>query len=165
MTSTRVLTRAAVFAASVVLLAGCGSDGDDSASSGKGSAKTCADASPATINEVLGTTFGEPESLGEDDVIVCTYRDSKTNYAGTIRFHNNSSHSIFTAGRSAMDSSGQKTTDVSDVGDEAYSSSFKASDLVPELNTVAARKGSTEISISTMTSLDKNKELANRLLD
>jgi hypothetical protein len=163
MTSSRFITRAAVLTASLAFLAGCGSDSDDGASGG--SKKTCSDATAATVNEVLGTSFTDPESTGSDDVIVCTYRDAKTNYAGTIRFHNNSSHSIFEAGRSAMDNSGQKTAELGDVGDEGYSSTFKASSLVPELNTVAARKGSTEISISTMTSIDKNKELANRLLD
>jgi hypothetical protein len=146
-----------------LLLAACGSDSKSSAPSG--GAKDCSNSAAGVVNEALGTSFGEPKQTGAGDVLVCTYTDTKNNYAGTIRWFNNASHATFEANRKGFDLSDQATKDLDDAGDEAYSSTFKASDLVPELNTVVVRKGSTEVSISTMASIAKERDLANKLLD
>jgi hypothetical protein len=149
----------------MLLLAACGSDKDSSSSSSSNSSsKGCDSASASTVNSALGTNYGDPQVTSQDDVDVCTYTDSTTQLTGIIRFQKSTTHELFDVARQGMDSSGQKTTDLDGVGDEAYSSTFKASSLVPELNTVVARKGSKEVLITASASIDKEKDLANKLL-
>jgi hypothetical protein len=157
--------RSAAMAAALLLLTACGSDSSDDATPGGDSTKDCGAASAAVVNGALGTSVGDPVQSGEGTVIVCTYTDTKSNLPVTVRFQKESSSKTFKTGRDAMDASGQTTTDLADAGDEAYSSSFKAGGIVPELNTVVVRKGSTEVLITAVAPIEKERDLANTLLD
>jgi len=146
----------------MLLLAACGSDKASSSSSSWG--KSCDDASAATVNSALGTSFGDPKMTSKDDVVVCLYTDTSSSLTGTVRFQKSTTHQAFTVERQSMDAAGQKTTDLDGAGDEAYSSTFQASNLIPELNTVVALKGSHEVLITASAPIDKEKDLANKLL-
>jgi len=164
MTITTSAARAAGVVLSMLLFSACGSS-SDTASSDSGSSKGCDSANAATVNAALGTSYGEPAVTTQSDVDVCTYTDNASHLTGIIRFQKNTTHQMFSIARQGMDASGQKTTDVDGVGDEAYSSTFKASSLVPELNTVVARKGSREVLITASAPINKETDLAKKFLD
>lgn len=166
MTASSFTARATAVTASLLLFAACGSDKKDDASSVSGKSDTdCSEITPALVNDGLGTSVGEANKGGNDDNIICSFIDAKTNYPVTVTVQQNVSHKMFETGKETTELTGQKAVDLPDAGDEAYSFTFKASALSPELNTVVVRKGSVQVLVSAAAPIDKQRDLANKLLD
>jgi hypothetical protein len=142
----------------VLLLTGCDS-GSASSSGGTSTANTNPTVScPAAsvVNEALGTNVGEATPTKNGIVTVCQYDGGGANII--VRFQTESSGNAFQRGRDGFTESGQDTTDVAGVAEQAYSSSLGG------INTLVARKGALEVLITAPAPIDKEKALAAKLL-
>src|SRR5215217_4311957 len=94
----------------------------------------------ATVNSSLGVKVREPKKTVNGIVILCNYAPTVATAGDVlVRFQTAENEAAFRVGRDGFQSSGQKTTDLPDLGDEAFSSSLRSGTL--SVNTVAARKG------------------------
>ncbi len=146
------------------LIAGCGSSstagsGTVSPSPGGAHAKPGCDLAPAsTVNAHLGVNAANPVATVNGPVTVCMYAVGSNDSGVIVRFQSGMDHAGFIAARAGFTSSGQTTSDVGGVGDEAYSS------ILADFTTLVARKGTVEILITAKASLDAERGLMLELL-
>jgi hypothetical protein len=159
-------------AAAVLVTSGCSSkSNDNSSSNGNPPATTkgtnTGDAMPecptaAKINAALGLGVNEPTVNGTGAVRVCMYTPAPGKSGNAIvRFQGKNDAAQFAAAKAIFKNSGQPMADMSGVGDEAYSSTLSAGNVVN--NTIVARKGSLEILVTSHASLDQEKVFINGL--
>jgi hypothetical protein len=100
--------------------------------------------------------MGEPNKTVSGIVTVCTYVSAKS---GTVlvRFQTKEDAAGFAVGRQGFESSGQKTTDVSGLGDQAFSSTLGGGTIA--VTTVVARKGEVEVLVTSRAPVDKETAL------
>src|SRR4051794_10186452 len=118
-------------AAASALLAGCAAatqnDGTDTtvnpsadtSVSGTAATPTCALASAAVIKSTLNIDVSEPTQTANDPVIVCNYVPGNGGFTVIVRFQTGEDKSSFARGRHGFDNTGQPTTDVTGLFDEA----------------------------------------------
>ena len=123
---------------------------------------TCAAVSPALIKQTLNLDVSAPTQVAEDTSVECTYPSGVGNHSVIVRFETEQGIVSFADRRRSSDADGQPTSDVSGVGDEAYSSSVEFGDTVT--NTLVARKGSVEVRVVTVASIEAEKALLTTLL-
>jgi hypothetical protein len=168
--SSRSLLAVAVAA---VLIGGAGcsskSDNTDSSSKSNGQNNTSNQTtlpecpSAATMNNELGIAYTEPISNGTAKQRNCAYT-SADGQSGTamVHFEILAAPSDFAAVKIGYGAGGRTTTDVSGLGDQAFSSVFSANSMQP--NTVAALKGKLHVLVTSRASLDQEKALVAKLL-
>jgi ABC-type Fe3+-hydroxamate transport system substrate-binding protein len=170
MQTNRRVRQILMISVAIIALAACGSSKSSSSSSASGNtsggsskAKDCSSVPAATVNQYLGTNYGEPDANKNGSIVVCQY-SAEAGTTAIIRFVSDSNADDFSTGKQGFSSAGQSTTDVSGLGDEAYSSAMGGTGLVPATNTLVARKGSTEILITSQAAADKERSLMTHLL-
>jgi hypothetical protein len=123
---------------------------------------TCTLASAAVIKSTLGVDVQEPTQSADDTLITCTYAPAADGRTVLVRFTTDSDASVFARGRQQFDSGGQPTSDVPGVLDGAYTSSTEFGDVVT--NTLVARKGSVEMQVTAVATVDAEKTLVTKVL-
>ncbi len=118
----------------------------------------CGLASADEIEAALGVQAQSPSAEPNGDVTVCLYPGNSNPRNTTIRYETGTSAAAFATEKTQFDSSGQKTTAVSGVGDQAYSSTLG------KYNTLVVLKGDTELLITAPASLAKIQALAEQIL-
>jgi hypothetical protein len=119
---------------------------------------SCSQAPTSTVGAALGVDLNPPQELHQDPVTVCTYvLKSKAN-AVVLRFQTGSDAKTFASGRSGYVGG---TTDVPGFQDEAFSSVQASGSST--VNTVAARKGSVAIVVTSTASIAQEKALEQQL--
>ncbi len=123
----------------------------------------CALAPAALIKTTLGMSLREPTESFDDTEIDCTYVPvQESDLTILLRFRLGQDHASFVTYRTDSETNGEPTTDITDVGDEAYFSTTEFG--VTITHTVAARKGSVVLIVSAPTSLDSVKNLTRQIL-
>lgn len=155
-----------------IVLTGCGGSGGGAAghtspgasqASGGGQASgqpTCALAPATLVNAALGSDLGDPQQTLNGPVTVCTYQGPKAGQV-IIRFETGVSAATFDAARKAFDASNEPTKDYPGFADEAFSNTLGSAGFV--LNTLVARQGSTEILVTSKSSLAAEQKLEQEL--
>jgi hypothetical protein len=160
------------------LLAGCAStppsgtdnSGPDSEAStpvdvatptGPTAAPGCALAPVSLIKETLNLDVNPPSQSTADSETECTYLPVGGANAVVIRFAVDEDATSFAGRRHDSDSSGEPTSDVPGVGDEAYSSTTEFGETITIATT--ARKGTVVIELVADATVDKEKALLTRL--
>jgi hypothetical protein len=106
------------------------------------------------VTEKLGITVGDPTAHSTILVTSCLYAIGSNPNGVVIRFQIDDDHALFVDGKSDFPS----TSDVSGVGDEAYSA------VLASYTTLIARKGTIEIEITSKAALATEKGLMLDLL-
>jgi hypothetical protein len=159
---------AATVAASSLLIAGCGGGSPTGSPSGgptsgqpslsptptpAGVSVGCALAPASEVSAALGISASNPITTTNSTVTICTYPGG-----ALIRFQTGETAANFAVGKAGFGQHGESVSDVSGLGDAAYSSSLAST------NTLVALKGSIEILISSSASLAKERVLMQELL-
>jgi hypothetical protein len=116
----------------------------------------------ATIKTELGLDVKEATIEGNAPVRVCQFAPGGTTGSAIVRFQGKEDAQQFATAKQIFKDSGQPVTDVTGLGDEAYSSTLGSSKIV--INTIVARKGSLEVLITSQASLEQEKAFAAKLL-
>lgn len=101
------------------------------------------------VTAQLGIAVGNPRATTTALVTTCMYTVGSNPSGIIIRFQTHEDHAGFIDGKSNFNS----TTDVSGVGDEAYSS------VLASYTALVARKGTVEIEITSKAALAKERSL------
>ena len=168
MASRRMLT--ALLPALAALLAvttACSSKSNDGNTSGgntnsnnNGGLPSCPTA--ATIKSELGLDVKEATVQNNGVVRVCQFSPAGSTGSAIVRFQGQDTAAKFATAKEIFKNSGQTPTDVTGLGDEAYSSSLSGGSIT--INTIVARKGSLEVLVTSQASLDQEKAFASKLL-
>jgi hypothetical protein len=143
-------------------LAGCGSSPSSGATRPSSSpvasiaaAKPGCDLVPGSlVTEKLGISVGDPRVTANALVTTCMYAVGSNPSGVIIRFQIHSDHASFLNGKANFNS----TSNVSGVGDEAYSS------VLATYTALIARKGTVEIEITSKAALAAERGLMLTLL-
>ncbi|MDQ1723805.1 MAG: hypothetical protein QOG52_833, partial [Frankiaceae bacterium] len=103
-----------------------------------GDGKGCEKLTPADISAAAGFTVKAPQSEAVGPIVVCVFTGPAGD-AVLIRLERGVGAVGWTAGKTALDATGQKTTSVSGLGDEAYSAGVAGAFVV------GARKGDGDV--------------------
>ncbi len=123
----------------------------------------CAQVPAALVKSTLGIDVSPPAEIVSNDKTECTYLSGVAGTTVIVRLQSGDNAEAFAIGRRGFDTSGQPTTDVPGLGDEAYRSSTEFDDVVT--NTLVARKGSTEILVTAVASVDAEKALIQKFFE
>jgi hypothetical protein len=111
------------------------------------------------VASVLGKTVSEPTPQDDNPPVrVCNYAAGANPRSVIIRYETGSDAARFGQARAEFESHGEKTADVTGVGDQAYSS------LLGSTGTLVARKGSTEVLITGPAGIDAERQLMLQIL-
>jgi hypothetical protein len=122
---------------------------------------TCALAPASLIKETLNADVSGPAQVSADTSVECTYLSGIGGHTVIVRFKTDQDAASFANDRRESDNTGEPTSDVSGVGDEAYQSSVEFGDTVT--NTMVARKGTMELQVISAASVDREKALLTKL--
>lgn len=149
-------------AMSGLLLGACSSD--DASSGGDDTPPECTFTPLAEVRSTLADdTTAEPTSDRRNpSVNVCAYAQRGIDAQVIIRYEVDLDAESFAASKKAFNESGQPTTDISGVGDEAFTSSLTLGDDV--FTSLMVRKGSKGLQIVNRAPLDKIETLATSIL-
>jgi ABC-type molybdate transport system substrate-binding protein len=160
--------RQPLLAATAVLafaVAGCSNDSTPPATTGADTPNdavakdpTCALAPASLVNSIVGSHFADPSEQTNGSVVVCTYTGDHTMI---IRIETKSSADAFAAAKTEYAMHNLSTKDLAGFADEAYTSTISAVGVTT--NNLVARKGTTEILISSGLSIDQLKQLETKL--
>ena len=140
-----------------------GTAGPDASITGHARPPGCDLAPAALIKSTLGMNLREPTESFDDTEIDCTYVPVQANdLTILLRFRVGQDHASFVTYRNDFETNGQPTTDLTDVGDEAYYSTTESGTTIT--HTVAARQGSVVVTVGAPTSLDSLKNLIRQIL-
>jgi hypothetical protein len=116
------------------------------------------------IKATLGMNLHEPTQSFDDTEIDCTYVPVQPDgLTILLRFRLGQDHASFVSYRAESETStGLPTTDIADLGDEAYYSRGEFGITVTY--TVVARKGAVVVVVSAPTSLESAKNLVRQIL-
>jgi hypothetical protein len=165
-----------VAAVAALFVAGCSGDGGGSSSGGSGAGNagggnagggntggqtpSCALVPASLVNASLGTSVGDPDETNNSPVILCNY-SSPDFQTVLVRFQINNDAAGFARGKQGFADSGQPTVDIAGFQDEAYSSSMGTGPSA--VNSLVARKGSVEVMVVSSASIDKEKDLIQKV--
>ncbi len=134
---------------------------------GGGSSTTAAKAAPSCglvpasqVNSALGVNVGSPASTVNGSVTVCTY--SGTPGQVIIRFQTGEDAATFAAGKAGFTTNGETTTDVSGLGQAAYSSTVGSGQF--QTNTIVVLDGNLELLVTAPVSQEDVNALARQIL-
>lgn len=164
--------------AALAVLAGCGSTSSStsstagaSSSAGAGTGPTagatpaaagCSLAPASLVNSTFGTTVTDASPEVNGTVTLCHYSNGANPSAVLIRFATGMSLTDFKANEAGFAAHGESTTDISGLGDAAYSSTIGTG--ASAVNTVVALKSNTEVLITASQPLTKVQALSQALL-
>ena len=172
MSSTRLSTVLTVGLAVglTAVTAACGSSGSSASSpkaaqaAAQGSAKKDCSSVPASrVNAALGTSVSDPTKDTAGNAVVCAFPQNGNPMAVIIRFEADSTLDEMQTVRKQGDATGVKSTDVSGLGDAAYSSEIDAPG-VPPVATVVAQRGGLNVQVTAPVSVDVIKTLVAQLI-
>jgi hypothetical protein len=108
----------------------------------------CAVATAALVSEKLGFALTGPNVDRGPAATICTY-DNAANRAqsATVQLTTGATAETFTRGRSGFAGHGETVSDVTGLGDQAYSATLSVANVTN--TTLVARKASTEVLITT----------------
>lgn len=121
---------------------------------------SCSLAPVSEVNASLGLNVASPSSQVNGPVTVCTY--GGTPGPVIVRFETGESSSSFETAKQSFEQNGEATSDVSGLGDAAYSSTAGSGES--ETNTIVVLKGSVEVLVTAPVSLDDVSALARQML-
>jgi hypothetical protein len=126
---------------------------------------SCSVAPTGTVAGSLGLApdaLDAPQETHNDPVTVCTFLQKSRASAVVVRLQSGVDATIFAGSKSGVTTGGQQATDISGLGDAAYSSTSTSGGTT--MNTVAAWKGTVSITVTSTASVDKEKALVRQLL-
>ena len=123
----------------------------------------CTVATAALVSEKLGFTLSGPNVDRGPAATVCTY-DNPTvrSQSATVQLQDQATPASFAKGRDGFSSHGERVAAVGGLGDEAYSASLSVANITN--TTLVARKGSTEVLITTTAPADRLPALMTAIL-
>jgi hypothetical protein len=118
---------------------------------------TCAVASASLVRSTLGLTVGEPEETRVvRDAVLCVYRGGAGGGGSvTMNIELDQTADVFAQRRATLRTSSQATQDLAGFQDEAFTATMVS--LGVTYNTLAARKGSVTIQVTSRASVDRTK--------
>ncbi len=119
----------------------------------------CARVPPSLIQSTLGLAVGKQDPVIEGPVAVCAYTGK---YEVLVRYQVNENATQFSRDEKSMASLHQTVANITGLGDSAFSATMRAGS--PTSNTVAARKGTVAIFITSPASLASERTLMTILL-
>jgi hypothetical protein len=155
----------AITAAAFALTACGGTDWTDEPSTSRANTATGGTKQPACslvpaslVGSSLGLTVGEATETTNSVVTVCDYKIT-TGGSGTVtvRFQTRADEAGFARGRKGFADSGQPVKDVPGFFDQAYSSTLGSGKIA--VYTLVARRGDTEILVTSHATIDKEQAL------
>jgi hypothetical protein len=120
----------------------------------------CSRVPPSLIRSTLGLAVGKQQPVIEGPVAVCAFTGK---YEVLVRYQINENATQFGQDKKSMASLHQTVATVSNLGDSAFSATVRAGS--PASNTLAARKGSVAIFITSPASLVNERALMTILLN
>jgi hypothetical protein len=136
-----------------------GQTNSGTSNTGVSGAKACARISASEVSSVLGISqLMDPTADVNDIVTICQYGQGNNPVKVQIRYQAPTTPSEFARGKKAFTDNGFTTSDVSGIGDMAYSSSTQ------NVNTLDFLSSSTEVTLVAAASLDKLEALAKELI-
>jgi hypothetical protein len=127
-----------------------------------GPTPSCALVSAAVIKASLAIAVSEPKQTTSESTITCDYVPADGAHTVVITFRTGEDKDSFSRGRRTLDTSGQPTSDVSGLLDEAYVSSTEFGDTVT--NSLVARKGQVTMSVAAVASVEAERSLVAKVL-
>jgi hypothetical protein len=125
---------------------------------------TCAIVTVAEVNAALGTVLGGRHiDTSNPPTTVCTFSGGTASKSVIIRFQAGQDTSSFAGDKATLNGTGQKTTDVSGYGDEAYMYVLNAPGGIT-VTTLVARKGDVVALISASTAPGPIETLMQKIL-
>jgi hypothetical protein len=121
----------------------------------------CSVAPAATVSSALALQVDAPKEINNDPVTVCTYLPKARSYAVVLRFQTDVTPAVFAAGKSGNLGSQGVAAPLPGFQDEAYSGTSTGGGVTT--NTLAARKGSVEIVVTSTATVDQEKALVSKL--
>ncbi len=118
---------------------------------------SCTLAPASLIKEKLNLDVQAPAEVSANNTVECTYLSGMQGNSVIVRFLADRDAAAFADGRRDADTGGEPTSDVWGVGDEAYQSSVEFGDTIT--NTMVARKGTVEIEVVSVATVDAEKAL------
>lgn len=134
--------------------------GTSTSTAASGAAPSCSTVPASEVNSALGVNVGDPTSAVNGSVTTCTYNGTPGQVI--VRFQTGENASTFAAGKAAFAKNGETTTDVSGVGDAAYSSSVGAGQF--QTNTIVVLEGSLELLVTAPVTQEDVNALARQIL-
>lgn len=119
----------------------------------------CGYASAATVGKALGMQLQEPKETDQSPVTVCTYLAKEKSDAVVVRFQTEVSPTIFAETKRGFTGA---VAEINGLADEAFTATMTGGKTAT--NSVAARKGSVAVVVTSTASVDKEKALINSLL-
>lgn len=123
-------------------------------------APSCSSVPASEVNSALGVNVGSPTSVVNGPVTTCTYNGTPGQVI--IRFQTGENASTFAAGKAGFAKNGETTTDVSGLGDAAYSSSVGSGQF--QTNTIVVLEGSIELLVTAPVTQEDVNALARQIL-
>jgi hypothetical protein len=118
------------------------------APAGAAAGPPCTIATAALVSGKLGYTLTGPNVDRGPAATICTYDNpSSTAQSATVQITAGATPASFAAGRTGFSGHGEVVSDVSGLGDQAYSASLSVANITN--TTLVARKGSNEVLINT----------------
>jgi hypothetical protein len=103
-----------------------------------------------------------PASTSQPPVLLCTYSDGTNPDSVLIRYQTGVSMADFNTAKQGFNDHGEPTTDISGLGDAAYSSTVPGT--TPPANTVVVLSGSVEVLITSSATATQMEALAREIL-
>ncbi|MEU7529129.1 hypothetical protein AB0A74_25605 [Saccharothrix sp. NPDC042600] len=119
----------------------------------------CAKAPEEVVGAALQLNLAHPKQTVNQNVVVCQYEGGGVNTM--VRFQTETDADAFAQGKKGFTDSGQRVTDLGGFFDEAYTSTLGAGEVVQ--NTLVARKGDTEILVTSAANFEQEKKLVTEL--
>lgn len=136
------------------------SGGATSTTTALAAAPSCSLVPASQVNSALGVNVGDPTSAVNGSVTTCTYNGTPGQVI--VRFETGETPATFQAGKAGFAHNGEPTTDVSGLGDAAYSSSVGSGQF--QTNTIVVLKGSLELLVTAPVMQEDVNALARQIL-
>jgi hypothetical protein len=118
--------------------------------------------SGAVVSRALGERLGEPAVQASGPLRLCRYTPAGTHNTILIRLQSGATAAGFAAEQAQFENVGQHPLPLAGVGDQAFSSTITGAAIV--VRTVIARKGATEVQVTSSATVAQEAALAIRLL-
>ena len=134
--------------------------GATSTSTAVAEAPSCSLVPASQVNSALGVNVGAPTPAVNGPVTTCTYNGTPAQVI--IRFQTGETSASFQAAKAGFAQNGEPTTDVSGLGDAAYSSTVGSGQF--QTNTIVVLKGSIELLVTAPVMQEDVNALARQIL-
>ncbi|MEU5690438.1 hypothetical protein [Actinosynnema sp. NPDC020468] len=166
-----MITRTALAAAGLLALAACTATPAPTSTTSAAPSGTTSAAPPAglscdkapedVVGAALSLRLSHPRQTVDGDTVTCSYDGGGA--VTSVVFRSKVDATGFAKGKLDYENKKQKVTDLTGLGDEAYATTLGTGEVVQ--HTVVARKGSTEVAVTSGANQEQERKLVATLLE